>query len=39
MDLQTENRIGSILFREAAELRRKAEKEGVKSILFTCSVS
>lgn len=29
MDLETENRIAAILLKEAAELRRKAEKEGV----------
>ncbi|XP_050209523.1 uncharacterized protein LOC126660206 [Mercurialis annua] len=29
MDLETENRIATILLREAAELRRQAEKEGV----------
>lgn len=33
MDLETENRIASILLREAAELRRKAEKEGVRAYL------
>lgn len=29
MDLETENRIAAILLKEAAELRQKAEKEGV----------
>ncbi|CAK7330301.1 unnamed protein product [Dovyalis caffra] len=29
MDLETENRIASILMKEAAELRRRAEREGV----------
>ncbi|KAJ4843324.1 hypothetical protein Tsubulata_020930 [Turnera subulata] len=29
MDLETENRIAAILLKEAAELRRQAEKEGV----------
>ena len=29
MDLDTENRIAAILMKEAAELRRQAEKEGV----------
>ena len=29
MDLETENRIAAILMKEAAELRRQAEKEGV----------
>ncbi|KAJ9175038.1 hypothetical protein P3X46_013625 [Hevea brasiliensis] len=29
MDLETENRIATILLKEAAELRRQAEKEGV----------
>ncbi|CAN8229537.1 unnamed protein product [Cochlearia groenlandica] len=33
MDLETENRIASILMREAAELRRQAEKEGVRAYL------
>ncbi|KFK38159.1 hypothetical protein AALP_AA3G076600 [Arabis alpina] len=33
MDLETENRIASILLREAAELRRQAEKEGVRAYL------
>ncbi|CAL9222836.1 unnamed protein product [Arabidopsis halleri] len=33
MDLETENRIASTLLREAAELRRKAEKEGVRAYL------
>ena len=28
MDLETENRIASVLLREAAELRRQAEKDG-----------
>lgn len=33
MDLQTENRIAAILMREAAELRRQAEKDGVEAYL------
>ncbi|KAF2585499.1 hypothetical protein F2Q70_00034000 [Brassica cretica] len=33
MDLETENRIASILLREAAELRRQADKEGVRAYL------
>ncbi|CAF2049756.1 unnamed protein product [Brassica rapa subsp. trilocularis] len=33
MDLETENRIASVLFREAAELRRQAEKDGVRDYL------
>ncbi|KAB2602694.1 cylicin-2-like [Pyrus ussuriensis x Pyrus communis] len=33
MDLETENRIAAILMREAAELRRQAEKEGVLAYL------
>lgn len=33
MDLETENRIAAILMKEAAELRRQAEKEGVLSYL------
>ncbi|XP_010437732.1 PREDICTED: uncharacterized protein LOC104721446 [Camelina sativa] len=33
MDLETENRIASVLLREAAELRRKAEKDGVRAYL------
>ncbi|PIA35747.1 hypothetical protein AQUCO_03500241v1 [Aquilegia coerulea] len=33
MDLETENRIASILMKEAAELRRQAEKEGVNVYL------
>ncbi|CAH2076989.1 unnamed protein product [Thlaspi arvense] len=33
MDLETENRIASILLREAAELRRQAEKEGIRAYL------
>lgn len=33
MDLETENRIASILMKEAAELRREAEKEGVHAYL------
>uniref|UniRef100_A0A1J3HJ82 Uncharacterized protein n=1 Tax=Noccaea caerulescens TaxID=107243 RepID=A0A1J3HJ82_NOCCA len=33
MDLETENRIASILLREAAELRKQAEKEGVRAYL------
>ncbi|CAN8269574.1 unnamed protein product [Cochlearia groenlandica] len=31
MDLETENRIASILLRQAAELRRQAEKDGVRA--------
>ncbi|MCL7021607.1 hypothetical protein MKW94_023667 [Papaver nudicaule] len=34
MDLATENRIASILMREAAELRRQADKEGVHAYLL-----
>ncbi|KAI3993695.1 hypothetical protein MKX01_002708 [Papaver californicum] len=34
MDLETENRIASILMREAAELRRQADKEGVHAYLL-----
>ncbi|CAI0377097.1 unnamed protein product [Linum tenue] len=33
MDLETENRIAAMLLREAAELRRQAEKEGVRAYL------
>ncbi|XP_010530678.1 PREDICTED: protein FAM133 isoform X2 [Tarenaya hassleriana] len=33
MDLETENRIAAILLREAAELRRQAEREGVRAYL------
>lgn len=33
MDLETENRIAAILMKEAAELRRQAEKEGVSAYL------
>lgn len=33
MDLETENRIAAILMKEAAELRRQAEKEGVHAYL------
>ncbi|XP_038888945.1 protein FAM133 [Benincasa hispida] len=33
MDLETENRIAAILMREAAELRRQAEKDGVEAFL------
>ncbi|XP_050367168.1 uncharacterized protein LOC126785498 [Argentina anserina] len=33
MDLETENRIAAILMREAAELRRQADKEGVHAYL------
>ncbi|KAL5855195.1 hypothetical protein ACOSQ3_005029 [Xanthoceras sorbifolium] len=33
MDLETENRIAAILLKEAAELRRQAEKEGVNAYL------
>lgn len=33
MDLETENRVAAILMREAAELRRQAEKEGVDAYL------
>ncbi|KAF5180265.1 hypothetical protein FRX31_030146 [Thalictrum thalictroides] len=33
MDLETENQIASILMKEAAELRRQAEKEGVNVYL------
>ncbi|KAH0910717.1 hypothetical protein HID58_034038 [Brassica napus] len=33
MDLETENRIASVLLREAAELRRQAEKDGVRAYL------
>ncbi|KAK8317672.1 hypothetical protein V6Z11_A13G122000 [Gossypium hirsutum] len=29
MDLETENRIAAILLKEAAELKRQADKEGV----------
>lgn len=33
MDLETENRLAAILLKEAAELRRQAEKEGVQAYL------
>ncbi|WOH14948.1 hypothetical protein DCAR_0934478 [Daucus carota subsp. sativus] len=33
MDLQTENKIAAILMKEAAELRRQAEKDGVHAYL------
>ncbi|WZY93603.1 hypothetical protein YC2023_065932 [Brassica napus] len=33
MDLETENRIASVLLREAAELRRQAEKDGVRAYI------
>ncbi|KAG2275272.1 hypothetical protein Bca52824_057827 [Brassica carinata] len=33
MDLEAENRIASVLLREAAELRRQAEKDGVRAYL------
>ncbi|XP_057493645.1 uncharacterized protein LOC130779111 [Actinidia eriantha] len=33
MDLETENRIAAILLKEAAELRKQAEKEGVDAYL------
>ncbi|XP_047306958.1 pre-mRNA-splicing factor 38B [Impatiens glandulifera] len=33
MDLETENRIAAILLKEAAEIRRQAEKEGVHAYL------
>ncbi|KAG2704848.1 hypothetical protein I3843_05G025000 [Carya illinoinensis] len=33
MDLETENRIAAMLMKEAAELRRQAEKEGVQAYL------
>ncbi|KAI4299219.1 hypothetical protein L6164_032699 [Bauhinia variegata] len=33
MDLETENRLAAMLMREAAELRRQAEKEGVLAYL------
>ncbi|CAF2126603.1 unnamed protein product, partial [Brassica napus] len=33
MDLETENRIASVLLREAAELRRRAERDGVRAYL------
>ncbi|KAK4741175.1 hypothetical protein SAY87_024763 [Trapa incisa] len=38
MDLETENRIAAILMKEAAELRRQAEKEGVLSYLHKPTV-
>ncbi|KAF5961495.1 hypothetical protein HYC85_002704 [Camellia sinensis] len=38
MDLDTENRIAAILMKEAAELRRQAEKEGVQVYLRQPSV-
>lgn len=34
MDLETENKIAAILMREAAELRRQADKEGVHAYLL-----
>lgn len=33
MDLETENKLAAILMREAAELRRQAEKEGTLAYL------
>ena len=33
MDLETENRLAALLMREAAELRRQADKEGVLAYL------
>lgn len=33
MDLETENRIAAILLKEAAELRREAQKEGALAYL------
>lgn len=33
MDLETENKIAAILLKEAEELRRQAEKEGVQVYL------
>ncbi|WZY86378.1 hypothetical protein YC2023_032762 [Brassica napus] len=33
MDLETENRIASVLLRKAAELRKQAEKDGVRAYL------
>ncbi|KAH0873560.1 hypothetical protein HID58_070922 [Brassica napus] len=33
MDLETENRIASVLLREAAELRRQAEKDGARAYI------
>lgn len=33
MDLETENRIAAVLLREAAELRRQAQQEGVLAYL------
>ncbi|CAG7906509.1 unnamed protein product, partial [Brassica rapa] len=38
MDLETENRIASVLLREAAELRRQAEKDGVRAYLEKLNV-
>ncbi|KAJ1429480.1 hypothetical protein SESBI_08248 [Sesbania bispinosa] len=38
MDLETENRIAAILMREAAELRRQSEKEGVLAYLHKPNV-
>lgn len=38
MDLETENRIASILLKEAAELRRQAESEGALSYLHRPNV-
>lgn len=33
MDLETENRLAAMLMREAAELRRQSEKDGVLAYL------
>jgi len=33
MDLETENRLAAMLMREAAELRRQSEREGVLAYL------
>lgn len=33
MDLETENRLATLLMREAAELQRQSEKEGVLAYL------
>ncbi|KAF8027882.1 hypothetical protein BT93_E0719 [Corymbia citriodora subsp. variegata] len=38
MDLETENRVAAILMKEAAELRRQAEKEGALAYLCKPSV-
>lgn len=38
MDLETENRVAAILMKEAAELRRQAEKEGALAYLSKPSV-